>query len=57
MNFQLIPMFCNKNVFNFSVEDDESYTASGVVVHNCIALMMCLMADANIHKKFKKDKI
>ena len=37
-------------VYNFSVEEDETYTASGVIVHNCIALMLCIIQMTQMYK-------
>lgn len=31
---------CNKPVYNLAVEEDESYVADGVVVHNCRSVLV-----------------
>jgi phage terminase large subunit-like protein len=33
-----------ENVYNLSVEEDESYLANGISVHNCDAFTMCMFA-------------
>lgn len=43
------------NVYNFSVAEDESYTASGIVVHNCRSLG-CLMIYQNSLYAYKVKK-
>lgn len=31
---------CNKPVYNLAVDEDESYVAEGVVVHNCRSVLV-----------------
>ena len=33
---------CDEYVYNFEVEEDNSYVANGIVVHNCMALTMAM---------------
>jgi len=37
---------CDGVVYNFSVEEDESYTLHGIVVHNCMCYIQAIMEQA-----------
>ena len=36
---------CNKSVYNLAVEEDESYVAENVVVHNCRTIEVFITTD------------
>ncbi len=43
------------NVFNFSVEEDESYTANGIVVHNCRSRILPYFKGIPGERDYTKD--
>ncbi len=46
----ITPVKFDDYVYNFSVKDDETYVASGVVVHNCISFFLIMLAIQNLHE-------
>lgn len=44
-----VPLNVNCNVYNFEVEDDNSYIADGVVVHNCLRHIDSRIQDNKLH--------
>ena len=50
-HFRLVPIQkikrrpCNKSVYNLAVEEDESYVANDIVVHNCRSTLIYLTVD------------
>jgi len=37
------------NVYNFEVEDDNSYVANGITVHNCLSILDFEISDGQLH--------
>jgi len=46
----------DKLVYNFEVEDDNSYIASNIAIHNCMSLMMVMIYKEELHHVHVKEK-